>query len=54
MSNEAEWEHEPTEEVAEEEAGPPQKYEIINYPADTTLQGYVVMWSRKELERTQI
>lgn len=50
MQKDDDWEYEETEETPEEETEPSLKYEIMNYPADTTLQGYVEMWDRKELE----
>lgn len=43
------WEYDQTEESGEEEVEPPLRYKIMNYPADTTLQGYVDMWDQKEL-----
>lgn len=33
----------------EDEVTPTFQYEIMNYPADTTLRGYVDMWDRSEL-----
>ncbi len=45
-----EWEVEETEESSEQEAEPAQKFEIMNYPADTTLSGYLEMWDRNELK----
>lgn len=44
-----EWDVEPTEEKPEEEAEPPLEYEILNYPADITLGGYVDLSDRDEL-----
>lgn len=39
-----------TEETAEEEAESTLKYEIINYPADSTLETYRQMWDSEEIE----
>lgn len=44
-----EWDVEPTEEKPEDEQEPKLEYEIMNYPADITLGGYVDLWDRKEL-----
>lgn len=44
-----EWSVEPTEESPEQEREPKLEYEIMNYPADITLKGYVDLWDRKEL-----
>lgn len=44
------WDYGDTEDKPEDEAEPSVKYEIMNYPADTTLQGYRDMWDRKELK----
>lgn len=49
IENEPDWEFEPTEETSEEDASGSLIYEIMNYPADTTLSGYVDMWARNEL-----
>lgn len=50
MPDEADdWDVEPTEEPPEEEREPKLEYEIMNYPADITLGGYVDHWDRKEL-----
>lgn len=50
MADEAEdWDIEITEESPEDEAEPTLEYEIMNYPADITLQGYVELDDRKEL-----
>lgn len=38
-----------TEESAEEESSGSLKYEIMNYPADTTLSGYLDMWKNQQL-----
>lgn len=43
------WDVEETEETPEAEQEPKLEYEIMNYPADITLQGYVDLWDRKEL-----
>jgi len=45
----AEWDVEETEEAPEQEQEPKLEYEIMNYPADITLAGYVDLWDRKEL-----
>lgn len=44
-----EWDVEVTEEAPEEEQEPKLEYEIMNYPADITVAGYVDLWDRKEL-----
>ncbi|WP_300304351.1 DUF262 domain-containing protein [Ferrovibrio sp.] len=44
------WEFEETEESAEEEQSPLLNYEILNYPADTTLKGYLDQWQTHQLE----
>ncbi|MGW8188859.1 DUF262 domain-containing protein [Sphingomonas hankookensis] len=44
-----EWDVEPTEESFEEESDSPIDYEIMNYPADLTLGGYVDLYDRKEI-----
>jgi uncharacterized protein with ParB-like and HNH nuclease domain len=49
MSNGNEWDAEETEESPEDEREPQLKYEIMNYPADITIGGYVDLWDRKEL-----
>lgn len=49
MAIQDDWEFEETEDAPEVETEPTQKYEIMNYPADTTLSGYLEMWDRKEL-----
>lgn len=43
------WTYEKTEDTPEEEASPALKYEIINYPADTTLKGYLDLWNNGQL-----
>lgn len=43
------WDIEKTEESPEEETEPKLQYEIMNYPADFTLQGYVDLWDKKQL-----
>ena len=43
------WDVEPTEEAPEDEREPKLEYEIMNYPADITLGGYVDHWDRNEL-----
>lgn len=43
------WINEPTEESSDEEIYAPKKYEIINYPADTTLRGYYEQWKTEQL-----
>jgi uncharacterized protein with ParB-like and HNH nuclease domain len=43
------WEEPQTEELPEQEREPELQYEIMNYPADITLGGYVDHWDRKEL-----
>jgi hypothetical protein len=49
MATEDDWDVELTEETPEEEAEPPLKYEIMNYPADFTLGGYVDLWEKDQL-----
>lgn len=44
-----EWDIEKTEESPEDEQEPRLEYEIMNYPADITLGGYVDHWDRNEL-----
>lgn len=44
------WDFEPTEESGEEEAFPPLQYEIVNYPADTTLKGYKDLFDKEQIE----
>ena len=48
-TNADEWDVEVTEESPEDEPEPTLKYEIMNYPADITLGGYVDLWDREEL-----
>jgi hypothetical protein len=43
------WDAEPTEESPEDEQEPALVYELMNYPADITLGGYVDLWDRQEL-----
>ncbi|WP_267394552.1 MULTISPECIES: DUF262 domain-containing protein [unclassified Sphingomonas] len=50
MAEDEDWDIEPTEEPPEDEQEPKLEYEIMNYPADITLGGYVDLWDRKELE----
>lgn len=50
LTNDApDWIVEKTEDSPEDEQEPKLEYEIMNYPADITLQGYVDLWNRKEL-----
>lgn len=44
------WEYDKTEEAPEEEEYAPQKFEIINYPADITLKGYLDQWRSGQLK----
>ncbi|MGZ8286380.1 MAG: DUF262 domain-containing protein [Allosphingosinicella sp.] len=44
-----EWDAEPTEDKPEDEQEQKLEYEIMNYPADITLGGYVELWDRGEL-----
>jgi hypothetical protein len=44
------WDVEQTEEKPEEEQDQPIQFEIMNYPADITLGGYVDHWDRGELK----
>lgn len=46
----ADWVVDPTEESGEDEAYPALQYEIVNYPADTTLKGYVDLFDSKQIE----
>ena len=48
-SNADDWDVDPTEDKPEDEQEPTLKYEIMNYPADITLGGYVDLWDRDEL-----
>ena len=41
MADNEEWDVENTEEAPEDEMEPKLEYEIMNYPADITLSGYV-------------
>ena len=43
------WEDPRTEELPEQEPAQSLRYEIMNYPADTTLEGYADMWGKGEL-----
>lgn len=43
------WDYDKTEESAEEEEYAPQKFEIVNYPADITLKGYLEQQRAKQL-----
>lgn len=43
------WTYDKTEEAPEEEEYAPQKFEIVNYPADITLRGYLEQWQSKQL-----
>ncbi|MFO1239943.1 MAG: DUF262 domain-containing protein [Sphingomonadaceae bacterium] len=43
------WDVEPTEDSPEDEQEPKLEYELMNYPADITLGGYVDHWDRNEL-----
>lgn len=43
------WDVEPTEDAPEDEQEPKLEYELMNYPADITLSGYVDHWDRNEL-----
>lgn len=43
------WDVEQTEELPENEQEPKLEFELMNYPADITLGGYVDHWDRKEL-----
>ena len=43
------WDVDPTEDKPEDEQEQKLEYEIMNYPADITLGGYVELWDRKEL-----
>lgn len=43
------WDAEATELLPSEEAEPRLEYELMNYPADITLGGYVDLWDRQEL-----
>ena len=43
------WKIEETEEPGEDEADELVSYEILNYPADTTLKGYLEQWDAQQL-----
>lgn len=43
------WEIDKTEESPEDEREPALEYELMNYPADITLSGYVEHWDKSEL-----
>lgn len=49
MADNEEWDVENTEEAPEDEMEPKLEYEIMNYPADITLSGYVDHWDKEEL-----
>lgn len=49
MAN-AEWAYDKTEDAPEEEEYAPQKFEIVNYPADITLKGYLEQWRSGQLK----
>jgi uncharacterized protein with ParB-like and HNH nuclease domain len=49
MATTDEWDVDQTEELPEEEQEPQLEYEIMNYPADITLSGYIDYWDKKEL-----
>lgn len=49
MADNDEWDVQQTEEPPEQEKEPNLEYEIMNYPADITLSGYVDYWNKKEL-----
>lgn len=44
-----EWDAQQTEDPPEQEEEPNLEYEIMNYPADITLNGYVEYWNKKEI-----
>lgn len=44
------WEFDRTEETGEEEPFAPLQYEIVNYPADTTLKGYLDLFKNEQIE----
>lgn len=50
MSDAEAWEFDETEETPEDEHYPPQKFEIVNYPADITLRGYLDQWRSGQLK----
>ena len=43
------WKVDETESPGEEEADELVSYEILNYPADTTLKGYLEQWNVEQL-----
>lgn len=49
MAVEDQWVYEKTEDAPEDEVEPKLQYEIMNYPADMTLGGYVDLWDKKQL-----
>src|SRR3990167_9702182 len=49
MADEDDWVIDKTEESPEDEQEPKLEYEIMNYPADITLSGYVDHWDKNEL-----
>lgn len=49
MVQQEDWDVEQTEELPEDEVEPRLEYEIMNYPADITLSGYVDHWDKNEL-----
>jgi uncharacterized protein with ParB-like and HNH nuclease domain len=49
MVDNDEWDVEQTEEAPEDETEAKLEYEIMNYPADITLSGYVDHWDKNEL-----
>lgn len=49
MANDG-WAFEKTEESPDEEDYAPQKFEIVNYPADITLKGYLEQWQNGQLQ----
>jgi uncharacterized protein with ParB-like and HNH nuclease domain len=44
------WDFDPTEESPEDEAYPQLQFEIVNYPADITLKGYLDQWKSGQLK----
>ncbi|WP_082543526.1 DUF262 domain-containing protein [Sphingomonas sp. Leaf339] len=49
MPDNDEWRVQDTEESPDQEPEPKLEYEIMNYPADITLGGYVDYWNKNEL-----
>lgn len=49
MAQDDDWDVSETEESPEDEQEPRLEYEIMNYPADITLGGYVDHWDKDEL-----